>query len=71
MKAKELCEKCGSQALKARLTTYPIKIEAKQLNVKRVSVKQCLDCHHLMPTLAGHKKIMRSMGAFMTLFLED
>lgn len=72
MKAtKKPCEKCGSQNLKTHLTSYPLKIEDKQLNVERVSVRECMDCHHLHPTLAGDKKIMRSMSAFIMLFLGD
>lgn len=71
MNRKKTCEKCESKNLKSHLTTYPLKVENKQLNVERVPVKECLDCHHLMPTLAGHKKVMRSMMAFMTLLLQD
>jgi len=59
------CEKCGSHSLKARRTTYPIKIGEKQLDVGRVSVRECLDCHHLMPTEAGKEKLGRCLMTFM------
>jgi hypothetical protein len=65
------CKKCGSQNLTTHLTTYPLKIEDRQLNVERVSVRECMDCHYLEPTLQGDKKIMRAMSAFMMLFLGD
>lgn len=70
-KSVKLCEKCGSQNLKTCLRTYPLQIEAKQLNVERVSVKECMDCYHLEPTIAGEKKILRCMGTFMMLFFRD
>jgi hypothetical protein len=61
----KICEQCGSQNLKTHLTTYPIKMDTRQLNVGRVSVKECLDCHHLKPTKAGQEKIERCMMNFM------
>lgn len=65
--AKKSCEKCGSQNLKTHLTTYPMKLGAKQINVGRVSVKECLECHALMPTKAGKEKIARCTMAVMSL----
>jgi len=67
-KAKNLCEKCSSQNLKARITTYPIELEGRQLNVERVSVKECLDCRAIMLTAAGQLKVRRIMMSFMGLF---
>lgn len=61
------CEKCGSQNLKGRRVTYPVKIEDKQLNIGRVSVRECLECHALMPTQAGQEKISRCMFSFMSI----
>lgn len=68
-KSKQMCKNCGSYNLKARITTYPIKIKMKQLNVGRVSVKQCLDCDTLMPTKAGKEKIERGLMAYMSLMI--
>lgn len=71
-KARKSCEQCGSQNLKARITTYPIQMEhfglQKQLNIGRVSVRECLDCHTLMPTEAGKEKIERCTMSFIQLF---
>jgi len=64
------CEKCGSKNLKAHLATYPMKIGPKQLNVERVSVKECMDCHTLKPTKTGQEKIERCMIAFMQMCVE-
>jgi len=69
LKSKKSCENCGSYHLKTCLTTYPIQIKTKQLNVGRVSVKECLDCHALMPTKAGKEKIERAMMMFMSLMV--
>lgn len=66
------CEKCGSKNLKTHLTTYPVKTGAKQLNVGRVSVRECMDCNTLTPTKAGQEKIARCTMGFMSLpFLGD
>ncbi len=67
------CEKCGGKNIKTHLTTYPLKLENKQINVERVSVKECMDCRTLKPTKAGENKIERCMMtmAFMTLFDDD
>jgi hypothetical protein len=68
-KTKKTCENCGSDNLKACLKTYPIKIETKQLNVGRVSVRECLDCYAMMPTEAGKEKIGRAMMMYMSLMV--
>ncbi len=65
------CEKCGSDNLKSHLTTYPIKLGAKQLDVGRVSVNECLDCQTLKPTKAGQEKIERCLVTFMSLWDGD
>lgn len=66
------CDECGSQNLKTHLTTYPVKVGTKQLNVGRVSVKECMDCNTLTPTKAGQEKIARCTMSFMSLpFLGD
>jgi len=64
----KICEKCGSQNMKTHQTTYPLKLGPKQLNVERVSVKECMDCHTLKPTKAGEEKIARCAMTFMSLF---
>ena len=64
------CEKCGGKNLKAHLATYPMKIGPKQLNVERVSVKECMDCHTLEPTKAGKEKIARCTMTFMQICVE-
>jgi len=69
-KKKNVCEECGGNNLKVRRTTYPVKIGEKQLDIHRVSVKECMECHHLMPTKAGQDKIERCMMTFMSL-LDD
>ena len=67
------CEKCGGKNIKTHLTTYPLKLDNKQINIERVSVKECMDCHKLNPTKVGQKKIERCMMtmAFMTLFDDE
>ena len=66
-KHRETCEKCGSQNLKASRTMYPVHIGGKQLNIERVSVKECIDCHSIKPTKAGQEKIERCSMTFMFL----
>lgn len=66
---KRLCEECNSSNLKARLATYPIKIGEKQINVERVSVRECLDCHALIPTEKGDEKIKRCMMSIIDIMM--
>lgn len=66
-KSKKLCEQCGSQNIKACRITYPVHIGKKQLNIERVSVKECMDCHAIKPTIAGEEKIARGTWMFMSL----
>jgi hypothetical protein len=72
-KTGKLCEECSGSNIKTHLMTFPIKIGEKQVNVGRVSVKECMDCHALKPTKTGQNKIDRCMMtmAFMTLFDDD
>ena len=37
-----VCEKCGSKNLRNFRTTFPVVIEGKQMNVGRVSVRECI-----------------------------
>lgn len=65
--SQKLCEQCGSKNIKARRMTYPIQIGKKQLTIGRVSVKECVDCHAIKPTIAGEEKIARGTLTFMSL----
>lgn len=67
-KSKKSCEKCGSQNLKTHQATYPVKVGSKQLNVGRVSVQECMDCHNMKPTKSGQDKIERCIASFMMIF---
>lgn len=70
MKAtKKSCDECGSNNLKTCLRVYPVKIEAKQINVNRTSVKECLDCYAMTPTKAGKEKIEQAIMNFITLMM--
>ena len=66
-KTKHSCEKCGGQNIKTHQTTYPLKMGEKQLNIGRVSVRECMDCHTMSPTKAGQEKIARGSLMFMSL----
>jgi YgiT-type zinc finger domain-containing protein len=67
-KSNQVCEKCGSHSLKARRTTYPIILGEKTINIERLSVKECTECHHQHPTPAGKEKIGRCIMTMMRLF---
>lgn len=67
LKSKKTCEQCGSQNIKTHLATYPVKIGPKQLDIGRVSVRECMDCHTMIPTKAGQEKIARCTMSFMFL----
>jgi hypothetical protein len=36
-----------------------------------VSVQECENCHHLVPTKAGSEKISRCMGSIAAMFYGD
>ena len=40
----------------------------KEIHIGRVSVKECMDCHNVIPTKTGHEKIARCMMTSMMLF---
>jgi len=67
-KSQKLCEACGGKNTKTYLTTYPLKIGEKQLNIGRVSVRECIDCGSIKPTNTGQEKIGRCMMTFMSVF---
>ena len=64
------CEECGGPNIKTHLTTYPLKMDKKQINVGRVSVRECMDCHAVIPTKAGLDKLGRCMMTFMSILGE-
>lgn len=66
-KSEFVCPQCGGSSSQNRVTTYPLQLAGKQLNVGRVAVKECLLCHHLTPTPTGQQKIARCIGVFMSL----
>ena len=66
-KSKKACEQCSSQNIKTHLVTYPVKIGVKQLDVSRVSVRECMDCHTMIPTKSGQEKVARCTMSFMFL----
>ena len=70
-KSGKLCEACGGQNTKIHLTTYPVKMGEKQINVGRVSARECMDCYAIKPTKAGQEKIERCMMTFMSLLDDD
>lgn len=61
------CEKCGGKKLKSRTTTYPLQLGGRQVNIARVPLRECLDCHDLTPTPAGQTKIARAFSAMLQL----
>lgn len=65
---KNECGKCGSSNLKSKITTFPVHVGERQMNIGLVSVKECQDCLSLQPTLKGQEKIDRATGAFFNLF---
>lgn len=67
---KKTCGVCGSHNLKTRQKPYPVELGEKTVEVQRVSVKECMDCHAIKPTRAGQEKIARCTMTFMSL-LDD
>lgn len=65
-----VCEKCGSNNLRNSRTTFPLVIEGKQMNVGRVSVRECIDCYSITPTKAGLEKIERCTSVFIDLLIK-
>lgn len=66
-KTNRLCEKCGSKNLKTRKLSYPVKIRSQHLHIQRVSLRECLYCHALIPTKVGKEKIDRCVMTFMNI----
>lgn len=66
-KKKKICEQCGSKNLKDRRATYPLKVGNRDVEVQRVSIRECIDCHAFMPTEVGQKKINRCTEVFVDL----
>jgi YgiT-type zinc finger domain-containing protein len=66
-KKKRTCEQCGSENLKARRASYPLKVGKRDIEVRRVSLRECLDCHKLMLTEVGQEKVNRCREVFVDL----
>ena len=64
---KSCCAACNGENTKTYLMTYPVKLGKKQLDVGRVSVRECLDCGVIKPTQAGQAKVERSAAMFMSI----
>jgi YgiT-type zinc finger domain-containing protein len=69
-KSKIICPLCkGTEFKKEALATYPMRLfDGKQVNIDRVPSYECLNCHHLVPTKAGAKKVNRCFTAATSLF---
>jgi hypothetical protein len=65
---KKSCGSCGGQNLKCRRTNHPVVCDVKTIEVQRVSVRECMDCHDIKPTQAGDEKIARCLMTFMSIF---
>ena len=62
------CNSCGHSTFKNKITTFPLQtFSGKVLNVGRVAVKECLNCHEIVPTSAGKEKLERCLNAFFSL----
>ena len=61
------CEKCGRNNLKNSRTVFPVIVAGRQMNIGRVSVRECIDCYSITPTKAGLEKIERCTSVFMDL----
>jgi YgiT-type zinc finger domain-containing protein len=66
------CPLCHGAKFKKRITTYPLRtFDGRQINIGRVSVQECENCHHLIPTKTGNEKINRCMATMATIFFDD
>lgn len=66
------CPLCQGAQFTRKITTYPLRIlDGRQINIGRVAVQECENCHHLIPTKAGSEKINRCMATMAHLFLGD
>ncbi len=55
-KSGKSCEACGGQNTKTHLATYPVKMDERELNVERVSVRECIDCHAINQSNASRTR---------------
>ena len=66
------CPLCQGTTFKKNITTYPMQMfDGRQINIGRVSVQECENCHHLVPTEAGSEKISRCMATIAAMFYGD
>jgi YgiT-type zinc finger domain-containing protein len=62
------CPLCQGTTFKKKITTYPLRtFDGRQINIGRVAVQECDNCHHLIPTKAGSEKISRCMATMTQL----
>ncbi len=65
----QACPLCQGTTFKTKITTYPMQtFDGRQINIGRVSVQECENCYHLIPTKAGSEKINRCMATMASLF---
>lgn len=60
---KFICEKCGGEQYKPKISSLEFDIGEKKVVVGRVSVKECQKCHHPHLTPAGTAKVNRCLEA--------
>lgn len=65
-----VCEKCKTSKYKNKITTFPIFLPGKQINVQKVSVRECLKCGFQIPTEKGYEKLERCTNAFAFMMLK-
>jgi YgiT-type zinc finger domain-containing protein len=66
------CPLCQGTTLTRKITTYPMRtFDGRQINIGRVAVQECDNCHHLIPTKAGSEKVNRCMATMAQLFFGD
>ena len=62
------CPLCQGTTFTKKLTTYPLRtVDGRQIIIGRVAVRECDNCHHLIPTKAGSEKISRCMATMTQL----
>jgi YgiT-type zinc finger domain-containing protein len=64
------CPLCKATTFKRKMTPYPVQTaDGRQINIGRVAVQECENCHHLIPTKSGYEKINRCLETMALLFL--
>ncbi|TDA25605.1 MAG: hypothetical protein DSO00_08505 [Archaeoglobi archaeon] len=63
-----LLRKDSSTEYTWKRTTFPLELNGKLINVGRVSVRECQQCHHLHPTEKGFEKLSRCLSVVASSF---